>query len=89
MRPKKCGTYLTFTAKEKARVATYGGATSTRLVLPSNAHACCGLIIIGMVIFIGTAMQPEAIVRSCNFGCISGTKEFYDKPHVYFEDSSI
>ena len=27
--------------------------------------------------------------RSCNFGCISGMKEFYDKPHVYFEDSLI
>ena len=27
--------------------------------------------------------------RSCNFGCNSRTKEFYDKPHIHFEDSSI
>ena len=32
------------------------------LVLQSNAHACRGLIIIGVVIFIGVAMQPEAVV---------------------------
>ena len=37
---------------------------STGLVLPSNAHARRGLIIIGVVIFIGVAMQPEAIVAA-------------------------
>ena len=33
-------------------------------MLPSNVHACRGLIIIGVVIFIGVAMQPEAIVAA-------------------------
>ena len=32
-RPKKCGTYLTFTAKEKARVATYGGINGARAAI--------------------------------------------------------
>ena len=33
-------------------------------MLPSNGHACRGLIIIGVVIIIGVAMQPEAIVAA-------------------------
>ena len=33
------------------------------------------------LIKIGVAMQPEALV--------AGMKEFYDKSHIHFEDSSI
>ena len=35
--------------------------------------------------FIGVAMQPEALVAAT----LAGMKEFYDKPHIHFEDSSI
>ena len=52
---------------------------STGLVLTSN-----GLIIIGVVIRIGVAMQPEAIVAATL--AVSQERKFYDKPHVYFED---
>ena len=45
------------------------------------------LIKIGVVICIGVAMQPEALVAVT--WRISGTKGFYDKPHIHFEDSSI
>ena len=46
------------------------------------------LIKIGVVIFYRRGHGARS-ARSCNFGCISGMKEFYDKPHIHFEDSSI
>ena len=39
-RPKKRGTYLTFTAKEKARVETYGGINGARAAVK---RACAPL----------------------------------------------
>ena len=41
-------------------------------------HVNTTLIIIGVVIFIGVAMQPEA-PNAAIFGCISGNKEFYHR----------
>ena len=39
------------------------------------------------LIKIGVAMQPEALEAVTL--AVSGMKEFYDKPHIHFEDSSI
>ena len=42
--PKKCGTYLTVAAKEKARVATYGSVNGARAAakhFSNNCHSKC------------------------------------------------
>ena len=82
----KRGTYLTFTAKEKARVATNGGINRARAAVKRACAPWVNNNRRGHIYRRGHAARSN---RSCNFGCISGMKEFYNKPHFYFEDSSI
>ena len=51
-------------------------------MLPSNAHARRGLIIIGVVIFIGVVMQPEAIVAA-TLAVSQERKSFTTNPHTF------
>ena len=71
MRPKKHGTYLTFTAKEKARVATYGGINGARAAVKRACVPWVNNNRRGHIYRRGHAARSD---RSCNFGCISGTK---------------
>ena len=67
-------------------MATYGGINGARAAVKRVCVPWVNNNRRGNIYRRGHAARSD---RSCNFGCISGTKVFYDKPHVYFEDSSI
>ena len=73
MLPKKCGTYLTFTAKKKTRVATYENINGARAAVKRACAPWVNNNRCGHIYRRGHAARSN---RSCNFGCISETKEF-------------